>query len=206
MIEWIVSSAVLILAVVLVRQVLKGRISLRLQYALWALILIRLLVPVSFGQSRLSVQNAVAGCEPTQIVEFFAPSEEDTIVSESIQPVQPSQTPSVINPGNAGVPGFAVSPSAEPEQPAAVTAEDVLCTVWFTGIAVVGLWFLFTNLRFWLQLRRSRVKLEAASELSVYVTGAVETPCLFGLLRPAIYLTPGVAEDPAVVHHVLATS
>lgn len=57
MVEWIVSSSVLILIVTLLQFLLKGKIALRLQYALWALVLVRLLVPVSFGQSSLSVYS-----------------------------------------------------------------------------------------------------------------------------------------------------
>ena len=59
MIEWIVSSSVLIAVVILLRTLLKGKISLRLQYALWGLVLLRLLIPVSFGSTALSVTNAV---------------------------------------------------------------------------------------------------------------------------------------------------
>jgi len=55
--EWIVTSSVLILATMILRYVLKGKISLRLQYALWVLILLRLIVPISFGESRISVMN-----------------------------------------------------------------------------------------------------------------------------------------------------
>ena len=43
MIEWVVSSCILILAVIALRYLLRGRISLRLQYALWLLVLARLL-------------------------------------------------------------------------------------------------------------------------------------------------------------------
>lgn len=204
MTEWIVSSIVLIVVVSLVRQLLKGKISLRLQYALWALVLIRLLVPISFGQSKLSVQNVVAEHEPAQIVDSYTPPEEDPVVSEVIQPAQPSEPSSAVDPGSAEV----VKPSAEPEQPTAeapdVSVTDVLCVVWYVGIAGVALWFAVSNLNFWLRLRRSRTKLEAASRLPVYVTGAVETPCLFGLIRPAIYLTPEVATDPTAMTHVLA--
>ena len=60
MLEWIISSSVLIAVVMLLRFALKGKISLRLQYALWALVLVRLLIPVSFGSSSISVMNSVA--------------------------------------------------------------------------------------------------------------------------------------------------
>lgn len=57
MMQWIVSSSVLILVVIALRYVLRGKLSLRMQYALWLLVLVRLLVPVSFGASDLSVRR-----------------------------------------------------------------------------------------------------------------------------------------------------
>ena len=54
MTELIITSSVLILIVIALRHFLKGKISLRLQYALWALVLMRLLVPVSFFSSPIS--------------------------------------------------------------------------------------------------------------------------------------------------------
>ena len=55
MTEWFVSSAVLAAALIALRYALRGKISPKLQYGLWALLLIRLLVPVSVGQSAVSV-------------------------------------------------------------------------------------------------------------------------------------------------------
>jgi len=43
MMQWIVSSSVLILVVIALRYVLRGKLSLRMQYALWLLVLVRLL-------------------------------------------------------------------------------------------------------------------------------------------------------------------
>ena len=49
MMEWILSACVLTAAVIGLRYALGGRIDPRLQYALWALVLVRLLIPVNFG-------------------------------------------------------------------------------------------------------------------------------------------------------------
>ncbi|MBO5228743.1 MAG: leucine-rich repeat protein, partial [Lachnospiraceae bacterium] len=57
MFEWIITSSILILVIVAIRYILKGKISLRLQYALWALVLARLLIPFSIGNSSISVLN-----------------------------------------------------------------------------------------------------------------------------------------------------
>lgn len=59
MTAWVPSSSVLILTVIALRYLLWGKISLRMQYAPWLLVLVRLLVPVNFGASSLSVMNAV---------------------------------------------------------------------------------------------------------------------------------------------------
>ena len=78
MVEWILSSSVLIAVVILLRLLLKGRISLRLQYALWTLVLVRLLVPVSFGQFQWSAAGAA---------ELLAPVEQTIDSSELALPI-----------------------------------------------------------------------------------------------------------------------
>lgn len=56
---WIVSSSLLILLVVALRRLLRGHIALRVQYALWLLVLLRLLILGSLGPSPVSVANAL---------------------------------------------------------------------------------------------------------------------------------------------------
>lgn len=45
--EILITSTVLILCVLLIRRVFRGKISSRLQYALWLLAALRLIIPVS---------------------------------------------------------------------------------------------------------------------------------------------------------------
>ena len=59
MAEIIVSTTVLILIVLILRRVTMGRISMGMRYALWLLVAVRLLMPVSFGNSPVSVLNLV---------------------------------------------------------------------------------------------------------------------------------------------------
>ena len=46
--EWVLISSLLILAVIALRALLGRRISAGLRYALWAVVLVRLLVPLQF--------------------------------------------------------------------------------------------------------------------------------------------------------------
>ena len=57
--EILLTSSVLILAVLLLRLAFRDRISRRAQYALWGLVLLRLLVPVSLPGVDFSVLSAV---------------------------------------------------------------------------------------------------------------------------------------------------
>lgn len=59
MTETILSASALILILTALRRILRGKISLRLQYALWALVLFRLLLPFSLLPSSMSVLNSL---------------------------------------------------------------------------------------------------------------------------------------------------
>lgn len=211
MLEWIVSSAALCALVIGLRYLLRGRIGLRLQYALWALVLLRLLLPVSFGSSRFSIMNVLP--EEGELLPP-APTAYSRAEGGGIGRL-PAATPAPASPGSLEpaprtetqptpfVPKTEL-PSAEPER-TPPDAGRILRILWLAGAGVMLLWFAGVNLRFAGRLRRSRERFFGAEAypLPVYVTAAAETPCLFGLFRPAVYLPPEAAADPAL-DHILA--
>ena len=72
------------------------------------------------------------------------------------------------------------------------------------GMVVMALYFLGCNLHFWYQLRRRRTPfLLEHQRRPVYLCPGIASPCLFGLFRPAIYLTPEAVADPDRLRHVL---
>ena len=56
MLEWMVSSSLLILAVLAARRLLRDRISGTVRYGLWLVVLVRLLVPVSLFSAPVSLE------------------------------------------------------------------------------------------------------------------------------------------------------
>ena len=82
---------------------------------------------------------------------------------------------------------------------------ELLTILWLAGVAGMAVWFLVTNLRFWRTLRRTRTPyaVEGCRYPVYLVAEGLPSPCLFGLLRPAIYLTPAAA-SPDRLRHVLA--
>ena len=89
MLEILVSSTVLILALAALRFLLRSKISPRLQYALWLLAALRLLLPVSLVRSPVSVMNAVPDV-PAAVQRLTAPEGRRAPQTDSTQP--PAQT------------------------------------------------------------------------------------------------------------------
>lgn len=204
--QWIVSSSVLILVVIALRYVLRGKLSLRMQYALWLLVLVRLLVPVSFGASDLSVMNAVPERAPTVQQGIYR---QDIVGERNDAPA---------NAGTVGVPAQSMNEAAPPNLVQNVTTATVTAptvektdwariakTVWLAGAAALGLVFLAVNLRFGKKLRRSRERVEETDAcLPVYESGETDTPCLFGVAKPSIYVTPDTRTEAETLRYALA--
>lgn len=221
MIQILVTASVLILLLAALRFALRGRISLRLQYALWLLAAVRLLVPVTFGSSPLSILNAAPSME-LAYVQFTgdlgsAASAEPNVSSapgtgEGAGSSQAEGGTDASRWESAGTadPGLTVLPQApsEGDLPANTTVfplSRLLMGVWAAGMAVMTVWLLAVNRAFRVRLRRSAQRLDRPDvPLPVYVSDAIPSPCLSGLFRPAIYLTPECLEDEGRLRHVLA--
>lgn len=207
--EILLTSSALILALLALRQLFRRTVSRRMQYALWLLVLVRLLVPVNVGTLAHNVLSAAA---PVQ-----------TAVEERLDtPVLYIQDgterrPAQLLPGKESQ-GDPQSPPSDAAQSApadeysivtptyrTVTLSEALTYVWYAGMAGVGAWFLFTNLRFARALRKARTPYRVEGcRYPVYLVSALPSPCLFGVLRPAVYLNEKALQSPDALHYVLA--
>lgn len=192
MTEWILSSSILILIVIGLRTVFKGKISLRLQYAIWGLVLLRLLIPVSFGSTDFSVANLTTKPQTLSIVI------ESTEPDENVQAKHPQEQPNEIP----------LQPIIQNEPNAEESRFDLKAytkhIIWGIGFAAVAGLFLFTNLRFKHKVMASRSALDVRkNNLDVYTTEEIDTPCLFGILKPAIYITYPVVDNQTLLRHTL---
>lgn len=206
--QWAVSSSILILVVLALRLLLKDKLSCVNRYALWAVVLIRLLVPF---QLPISAPVTAAGllAERPALAQPSIPSMSDSWAMENIQTGGVSDvwaaadgTSNTANSAGTGKDtgdGHAVSALFW------LSPGQVLFFLWGLGTAAVLLAVLVSNLVFFARLRRSRREFSIqAVKLPIYITNCIPSPCLFGLFRPAVYLTSGTEEDGAVRAHVLA--
>ena len=187
MTEILVSSTVLILVLTALRFLLRGRISPRLQYALWLLAALRLLLPGTLVRNPVSVMNAIPDV-PAAVQQLTAP--EDRRAPQKADAAAPTQT--------------AAAEAAAQIKTAQFPIRSVLKTVWLAGAAVLAALMLAQNLVFLRKLKRVRRAVSCPeSPLPVWLVAGLPSPCLAGLFRPEIYLTPEAAADPETCRFVL---
>ena len=207
--EILLTSSVLILALLALRQLFRRTISRRMQYALWLLVLVRLLVPVNVGTL---AHNVLSAAEPVQAVVEERLDTPVLYVQDGTE-----RRPAQLLPGKESQ-GEPLSPPSGAAQAApadeyytvtptyrTVTLSEALTYVWYAGMAGVGAWFLFTNLRFARALRKARTPYRVEGcRYPVYLVSALPSPCLFGVLRPAVYLNEKALQSPDALRFVLA--
>ena len=184
------TASVVILAVLAVRLLLR-RAPKVFSYALWAVVLFRLLCPVSVtsavsllgalgapAQERTAVTSVVEYV-PADIVRNMAPAV--TPLPQEPFPAEPgeniiSAAPSVTQPDAAPV-----SPLSGPVA--------VLTLTWLTGMALLLLYSVVSLLR----LRRRLVG-AVRLEDNIYLADYIPSPFVMGLFRPKIYLPSTLTE------------
>ena len=207
--EWAVSSSALIIIVLVLGALLKGKLSCRVRYALWGVVLVRLLLPF---QLPLSLPVSSAGAVPETPAAW-----ETTYV-----PVFPGQTQTMedahpyyqdLEPGYEGPGPWSQGYVERSEDGETVTTyldcftqAEIIQLIWGVGVLVALLLVFIPNVRFALRLEKMRRTVEIPDcPLPIYEAEGLPSPCLFGLFHPAVYLTPEAVQLPeGERRHVLA--
>lgn len=176
------TGSLVILCVLVARLVLKKAPKI-CSYALWAVVLFRLLCPVSFsaGFSLLGALDAPAPAAQQHTVEYISP----TIVHDAYPAVEIPVT-TIDKTINETLPQGEEQTVADPlEFPMAMAT-----AVWLFGMgalavySLISLWFLRRRLLGAMHLREN-----------IYLADHIDTPFVMGVLRPKIYLPSTLSES-----------
>ncbi len=211
--EILLTSSALILALLALRRLFRKVLSRRAQYTLWGLVLLRLLVPASLPAADFSLLTAaepvVSGLEGQAL--YLSPSRVTLTAPEGPLPSYRSEEdPKIVlgPPSENSVYSYTNSQQVvhEVEYAWQIVLADQLPPIWYGGMAVMACWLVLSNLLFWRKLRRARrpYPVEGSPRRVYLVEEGLPSPCLFGLFRPAIYLTPAALQSPDRLRHVLA--
>ena len=192
-VEWILSSCAMIILVVLIRYIFRRRIQPHVRYALWFVVALRLLIPVSFSQTAVSILNllpAQAEAEIKQEDDQIMRRLEHTVIADS-------ETDFGIDTGTdfgavlgEVIDGVMIKDSSKSEtkkDEALVPWEDSLSSksgldisrmirlIWSLGAIFCSIILLAVNLDYARRLRRSRKRIDGVSlpedcDIPIYTT------------------------------------
>lgn len=222
MTQILISSSLLIAVVLLARWLLRERVSKRLIYGAWLLVALRLLIPVQFGHSQYSVaamteqleqrfepiqqvqqslQEPIAGPSRAEVYEQLLQDYIQGTPAPSAPAASAPQTPQTIRPVTP-----AVQEKLQQEAQAQISAPtlgQVLTAIWMGGMVIMAGWFLITNALFLHRARKNAEPFACDAPVRVRISPNIPSPCLVGLFRPVIYLTPGSIQDEQTQKHIL---
>ena len=169
-----VTASIVILFILCVRQFLKGAPKI-FSYALWGIVLLRLLVPVSIESSVSFVPERTEFSSMVEINEVLPEIQFETPADRTDNEWHQENTA-------PDAPLVQTYHSADPE--------TYLTITWLVGIAVM----LLNSAVSYLKLRR-RVRTAAPVGKGIYIADHIDTPFVMGFFRPAIYLPSALADS-----------
>ncbi|WP_426348097.1 M56 family metallopeptidase [Alloiococcus sp. CFN-8] len=189
--EVIITSSLLIIIVLFIRRAFKGRLTLKLQYALWLLVVIRLILPFSFIDSPVSIMNYVSLPEEVIIAT-------DYNKEASTKEPQTTESEADITEGS-----YIEELTYDSDE---LSYSIIIKYIWYLGIITIALYMVASNVFFARKLIKSRKEVEVhSSRLPIYTSDAISSPCLFwGFKGTGIYIIPSLVESPEEMSHVIA--
>ena len=231
--EILITSSVLIIALLILRAVFATKVRRTLIYGTWLLVALRLLLPFQIGELSISVLNLfqpvtqtitdisdkqVAGITEQDahqhVMQEYIEQDQTVFVpevQEQIQSALDSEMPKeeIADMIDRDYPEIYV-PEVRPQVQEKVekntnpiTLGQILWSVWGIGAVAVAIWLAVSNLRFVRGIKKTATAIAMDSPIPVFVTEKAVSPCLVGLFRPAVYLTPEVASNDQLRHYVM---
>ena len=211
--HWMLRSSfhatILLALILLVRSAVQKKFRCRAVYWLWVILLLRLVWPFNLP-SAVSVFNLLPQTLRSEIALFNPAPEHEQTPAPAIAPLadasstaQPETTVELQsqNAAEPSTPAEATTPSAPSESP--LTLSAALCSVWLAGMTLLGLVVVWNNLRLWRLVKSQRlvtrqhildlledckIQLGVQTVIGIVETDRIQTPCLFGYLRPRLLL------------------
>lgn len=221
MTQWMLTSSVLILLVIAVRGLFKEKMKAKYTYALWLLVLVRLLCPVNFGELSFNLLS-LAEEGKAQVEERLEEREEERSTQQVMQefgetvyldngkvvtilPYYPGEVSYEVSEQVSAAETVEVAEDNTTEAvPVAKDAgfqfpeihwQKVLPGIWAVGMVIIALVIVSVNISFSTMLGLFRKELptftrkgRGSQKLSVYLADGIYSSCLYGVVRPSIYL------------------
>ncbi len=216
---FMISSTILIALVLLLRVLFRGKASATAIYAMWAVVVVRLLVPVQvlpapgeigerIGQFRYGVSQYIyeQKKKDSAVVEVKDPETEDTYLldtwTEQVVAKKEDDTYIIdveeIDLTSQELMATEDVTSSEENETLVVSPATIFKFISGAISVLMLLIVLISNLHLNYKLKKNRRILRDAEKPCIYETDCVPVPCLYGLFAPAIYLTKDATQREEV--------
>ena len=183
LLEISVYASVIVLAILLVRWLLGKRLSPALKYALWFVLIARLLLPVTFdgGVRLFSLPSEVAAESPA-------------VVTQAEEPALPANAQGAPA-GGETAPAQANTAAMESSNtaPKSIPVRQIVLIVWLAGVALTGSWMIVSYAVLRQKIRRDAAEpterlsvLLAETQKELKVRGNVRLVCAYTCGAPAM--------------------
>ena len=170
------------LLIFVLRAIFKNRVSNRFIYALWVLVFIRFVTPVSLFKLYVLPAQTEAPQNDTlaYITQLILPDQE------------PAHTEYTAEPADASAAQTAPASQPSATQTGETDKTNVLAVIWISGSAVMLIWAAASEIIVYSRLRRSRKPLSTRGRIRIYISENAPGACAYGPI-PSIYLSPDAA-------------
>ncbi|MDD6825283.1 MAG: M56 family metallopeptidase [Oscillospiraceae bacterium] len=175
-------TGVYIAAAIIILRLFMKKLPKKYSYMLWAILGIRLLCPFSFS-SAVSVFNVLIPEKPeisSGQMEYIPPD-----IEYSYEPKVTVSLPPVNETVNTYLPPAEPNNSVNPMQ----ILMSICTIVWLVGMAAMVIYTALSYLSV-----RKRVK-NSREQNGIFISDNIETPFVFGIIKPRIYLPENVSEE-----------
>lgn len=179
--EMSITGAYIILAVLLIRAAMK-KLPKRFSYMLWAIPAVRLLLP-------FTIPSAVS------LFNFIKPAADEESIVEAAKAVNRAMPTFSVTPGNHVTPETAMTYYNIPHHQTASASISIkpdigtiAAVIWLAVAAGIVIYILVCYYKMYRRLEYS------LRDGECYVSSKIESPLVFGFIRPKIYLTNGLSQ------------
>ena len=222
LINVVITSSIMIVVVMILRKFFGSRVKSGAICVLWALVAMRLLIPVQLFGNVVNVTDYLTknvinlqSRDITTEVQEKSDSVSDSQIGDDLQAGSGAQSDGNLQAANnAQVDGnIQTGSSAMSDSNAQIGSYvrsdknmqlvNYIRIIWLTGMVVMFAVVVVSNLIFTGRLMSSRKLAGKRDRINIYNTNAVDSACLYGVVHPAVYVNDNVGDNEFIISHEL---
>ena len=212
----------MIVVVMILRKLFGSRVKSGAICVLWALVAIRLLIPVQLFGNVVNVTDYLTenvinlqgrGITTEVQVKWDSVSDsqtgghsqtgDDSQAGSSAQSDGNIQTGSSVMSDNNAQTGSYVRSTSHVQSDDYVKIVNYMRVIWLIGMVVMFAVVVVSNLIFTGRLMSSRKLAGKSGRINIYKTETVDSACLYGVVRPAVYVNDNAGDNEFIINHEL---